>query len=512
MFSDVHVDESNHNVVVLKDMPKVVCRYSSDYGVTFSDESPVKCGENQIQVYYSTATVGNGYAYMAGNNAGFGSSTDYLYKIDYVNATATGAEVAACDGSAPNGRSLSADHNGNVVVGYVSNGKACYQVSLDGGDTVGSGVEFADASAANAAINTKNGDVLFLYESDGKIMLHKAAGVVPGDSIVYNGELQYLLDSRFEPVCQEAGAEYVLGTNDQTAPSEGWGEDIPQGKDAGFYYVWVQSNTTESTCKIVEIVRANALKTKPEGVAAINYNGEAQALAVAGEAASGKIVYALGESDTEPAETAYSETIPTAAEKGDYTVWYKVVEFDAQNYYADEPQSVKSNIDIYHTLTYAPGDGTGEPYTVMVKNGTSTTIPKNTFTAPAGKVFTGWSDGNKVYGAGASYTPTGNATLTAQWTLATTISYELTDSWGDGWNGAAIKVTDKETGNVIATLTVESGSGASGTLDIPAGRTVVFTWVSGECDSESSSQMADMGLLGDILQRRRDVGAERIPL
>ena len=383
MFSDVHVDESNHNVVILKDNPNVVCRYSSDYGATFSDESPVKCGEDQIQVYYSTATVGNGYAYMAGNNAGFESSTDYLYKIDYINATATGTLISACDSQ--NGRSLSADHNGNVVVGYVSTGKACYQTSLDGGDTVGSGVEFADARAANAAINTKTGDVLFLYESDGKIMLHKAAGVVPGDSIVYNGEWQYLLDSRFEPVCQEEGARYVLGTNDQTAPTEGWGDAIPQGKDAGFYYVWVQSNTTDSTCKIVEIVKANALKTKPEGVAAINYNGEAQALAVAGEAASGKIVYALGESDTGPAGTAYSETIPTAAEKGDYTVWYKVVGFDAQNYYADEPQSVKSNIDIYHTLTYAPGDGTGEPFTVMVKDGTSTTIPKNKFTAPDGK-------------------------------------------------------------------------------------------------------------------------------
>ena len=679
-YSDVHVDESNHNVVILKDNPSVVCRYSSDYGATFSDERPVNCGENQIQVYFSTAAVGNGYAYMAGNNAGFDSSTDYLYKIDYINATATGTLISACDLGAQNGRSLSADHNDNVVVGYVSNGKACYQVSLDDGETVGSGVEFADASAANAAINTKTGDVLFLYESGGKIMLHKAAGVVPGDSIVYNGEWQDLLDSRFEPVCQEEGAKYVLGTNDQTVPTEGWGDAIPQGKDAGFYYVWVQSNTTESTCKIVEIVKANALKTKPKGVDAINHDGAAYALAVAGEAASGKIVYALGESDTQPAETAYSETIPTAAEKGDYTVWYKVVEFDAQNYYADEPQSVKSNIDIYHTLTYAPGDGTGESYTVMVKNGTSTTIPKNTFTAPdekfftgwsdgnkvygagasytptgnatltaqwtdgylipdhgtntadltgkatgysfavfdyngpnenfgngwdgtltitppedkalyiagtveltryedsfsifgpsgvlksftvpgsvdmgtaessvslrlttgygesapgvsltvivvdkatlsfdadegtgsmadqdvavgapftlpactltapAGKVFTGWSDGNKVYGAGASYTPTGNATLTAQWTLGTTISYELTDSWGDGWNGASILVKDKETGNVIATLTVESGSGASGTLDIPAGKTIQFTWVEGSCDSECSYTVWD---------------------
>ena len=680
-YSDVHIDESNHNVVILKDNPEVVCRYSSDYGVTFSDESPVKCGEDQIQVYYSTAAVGEGYAYMAGNNDKF-SITDYLYKIDYINATATGTPISACDSSAEHGRSLSADHNDNVVVGYVSNGKACYQVSLDGGETVGSGVEFADASAANAAINTKTGDVLFLYESDGKIMLYKAAGGVPGGSIVYNGELQYLLDSQFEPVCQEEGARYVLGTNDQTAPMEGWGDAIPQGRDAGFYYVWVQSNTTESTCKIVEIVKANALKTKTKGVDAINHDGAAHALAVAGEAASGKIVYALGESDTQPAETAYSETIPTAAEKGDYTVWYKVVEFNAQNFYADEPQSVKSNIDDYHTLTYAPGAGTGEPYTVMVKDGASTTIPKNKFTAPAGKVFigwsdgsavypagasytttdsvtltaqwadgylipdhgtntvdltgkatgysfavfdyngpsenfgsgwdgtltitppenkalyiagtveltryeidsfsisgpsgvlksfrvpgsvgmgtaessvslqlttngygepapgvsltvivvdkatlsfdagegtgsmadqdvavgapftlpactltapagkvfTGWSDGNKVYSAGTSYTPTGNATLTAQWTPGTTISYELTDSCGDSWNGAAIKVTDKETGNVIATLTVESGSVASGTLDIPAGRTVVFTWVSGGCDSECSYTVKD---------------------
>ena len=148
--------------------------------------------------------------------------------------------------------------------------------------------------------------------------------------------------------------------------------------------------------------------------------------------------------------------------------------------------------DTEKKASFAPGGGNGTgPEQITAAPGEQITLPANTFTPPSKKVFSGWSDGSATYGAGDAYVLAKDTTFTAQWTPGTTISYELTDDCSDSWNGAAIKVTDKETGNVIATLTVESGYGASGTLDIPAGRTVVFTWVSGEYDDECSYTVKD---------------------
>ena len=197
-YSDVHVDTSNHKVIVLKDNPSVVCRVSEDYGVNFTEEVPVKCNDQQIAVYYSTATVGSGYAYMSGQDG-------KIYKINYNDATATEKTVNAS--SVSTGRSLSSDENNNVIVGYVNDGKVYYQLSTDGGTTFEDGIAVADATAANAAINIKTGDVLFLYSKDGKIMLHREIGVIKGNVNYINDSIEGL----------EPNMEYmveVLGDND----------------------------------------------------------------------------------------------------------------------------------------------------------------------------------------------------------------------------------------------------------------------------------------------------------
>ncbi|MBQ5458670.1 MAG: hypothetical protein IIT61_08130, partial [Bacteroidales bacterium] len=60
------------------------------------------------------------------------------------------------------------------------------------------------------------------------------------------------------------------------------------------------------------------------------------------------------------------------------------------------------------------------------------------------------------------------------------ISYSLADSYGDGWNGCAINVVDVETEIVIATLTIDDGFSATGTLEVCDGREIRFEWVEGE--------------------------------
>ncbi len=71
------------------------------------------------------------------------------------------------------------------------------------------------------------------------------------------------------------------------------------------------------------------------------------------------------------------------------------------------------------------------------------------------------------------------------------ISYTLTDSYGDGWNDCAINIVDAETGTVITSLTITSGSSLEGTVKLCYGRTVNFEWVLGSYASECSFTITD---------------------
>ncbi|MBO7481676.1 MAG: carboxypeptidase-like regulatory domain-containing protein [Bacteroidales bacterium] len=69
------------------------------------------------------------------------------------------------------------------------------------------------------------------------------------------------------------------------------------------------------------------------------------------------------------------------------------------------------------------------------------------------------------------------------------ISYQLADSYGDGWSGCAINVVDAETGIVLATWTIEDGSSARGTLAVCDGREITFEYVEGSYSDETSYQV-----------------------
>ena len=80
------------------------------------------------------------------------------------------------------------------------------------------------------------------------------------------------------------------------------------------------------------------------------------------------------------------------------------------------------------------------------------------------------------------------------------ITFVLTDAWGDGWNGAAIQVTDVETNTLIGELANENLNGTTGsgeneenikTLAVCDGRQIQFTWISGSYDSEASYSVTD---------------------
>ena len=91
------------------------------------------------------------------------------------------------------------------------------------------------------------------------------------------------------------------------------------------------------------------------------------------------------------------------------------------------------------------------------------------------------------------------------------ISFELADSYGDGWNGAAIQVYDYDTITEALTLlnsfTIESGnSTANYTLNVCDGRLLVFNWSAGSYDSECSYTVYDN--LGDPIFSGSDAMAD----
>ncbi|MBR4647840.1 MAG: choice-of-anchor J domain-containing protein, partial [Bacteroidales bacterium] len=57
------------------------------------------------------------------------------------------------------------------------------------------------------------------------------------------------------------------------------------------------------------------------------------------------------------------------------------------------------------------------------------------------------------------------------------LTYELSDSYGDGWNGNYINVVDVETEAILATWTMSSGGSASGTLTVCDGQAIQFQYV-----------------------------------
>ncbi len=69
------------------------------------------------------------------------------------------------------------------------------------------------------------------------------------------------------------------------------------------------------------------------------------------------------------------------------------------------------------------------------------------------------------------------------------VNYTLSDSYGDGWNGNYILVVD-ENCNIVETLTIESGSSATGTVKV-CGSIAQFMWYPGSYPGETSWSFTD---------------------
>lgn len=178
-FSDVLIDKSNNNVVVIKDKPEVVVRYSTDHGATFTDEQPVMKDEQQLNVFFSTAAAGAGKVFISG-------AEGTIATVNYINATYTQTTIEQTDN-----RSLCADEDENVIVGVEQNGSLYYELSTDGAQTFGEKVLVSEGSGANAALNTHDGSLLYLFTKGTDLYLATKTGVVATETVIDNGDGTY---------------------------------------------------------------------------------------------------------------------------------------------------------------------------------------------------------------------------------------------------------------------------------------------------------------------------------
>lgn len=150
--------------------------------------------------------------------------------------------------------------------------------------------------------------------------------------------------------------------------------------------------------------------TAPAAIDGLTYSGSAQALVRAGSTAHGKLLYSLSK------DGAYSETIPTGTDAGEYTVWYKV-EGDS-NHKDSQPGSVTATIaprTVTATVTVSGGSltYTGDPLKpdVIVKDGDTVISPEEYDVSYKDNVNAGTATVTVRNKAGGNYTVSGSTTF-----------------------------------------------------------------------------------------------------
>ena len=106
-------------------------------------------------------------------------------------------------------------------------------------------------------------------------------------------------------------------------------------------------------------------------------------------------------------------------------------------YFYSDNSSTKSGFDLtvtvaslsgFATLSFDAGEGSGTMDSVRLISGESVTVPACTFTLPANKLFSHWTDGTNDYAPGESITVSGDMTLTAVYNVSATLTYVYGES------------------------------------------------------------------------------------
>ena len=291
--------------------------------------------------------------------------------------------------------------------------------------------------------------------------------------LTYNGESQALIVAGS---AVGATIEYKLGDGE-------WTINIPAATDAGEYTVIYRAvsaanyNVVDTEQQLtVTIAKADVQVTAPTAKTGLKYNGESQALIVAGSAVGATIEYKLGDAE-------WSTDIPTATDAGEYTVIYKIIAAANYNVVDGENKFTITIAKIADSIDFSLDN-------VTVRCGDS--VPELTATSASGKAvtFTYSDNGNDyhtkeqladfafIYGTTyyvkAAVADSTNYTGTEK-VLTITPQHNITVSESDGLQTAACKcgkkdvtgtLGTKQTIDLVATVDNGNGKATDGKLDL----------------------------------------------
>lgn len=282
------------------------------YGATadgeFSETVPTAAGN-----YFVKATVAATANYD-------GAEKTAEFKIAHSNATLTNMPAAVAN----------LVYTGNaqelVTAGVADGGTMQYQLGTDGtwSSDIPTATNAGEYTVYYKVLGDDNhGDIA---KASVTVVMAKANSTfskLPSDpDLHYTGEMQALL----------IAGETTCGTIWYKLDDGEWTTTIPTEINAvghNVYYKIVGDDNhndlvDDETQKLyVTIARANALVTAPTAKTGLTYNGENQPLVNAGSATGATIEYKLGDGE-------WTQTLPTATNAGEYTVYYK---FTADNNY-----------------------------------------------------------------------------------------------------------------------------------------------------------------------------------
>lgn len=283
------------------------------YGATadgeFSETVPTAAGN-----YFVKATVAATANYD-------GAEKTAEFKIAHSNATLTNMPAAVANlvytGSAQE----------LVTAGVADGGTMQYKLGTDGtwSSDIPTATNAGEYTVYYKVLGDDNhGDIA---EASVTVVMAKAnstfSKLPSAPDLHYTGEMQALL----------VAGETTCGTIWYKLDDGEWTTTIPTEINAvghNVYYKIVGDDNhndlvDDETQKLyVTIARANALVTAPTAKTGLTYNGENQPLVNAGSATGASIEYKLG------ADGEWTQTLPTATNAGEYTVYYK---FTADNNY-----------------------------------------------------------------------------------------------------------------------------------------------------------------------------------
>ena len=173
-------------------------------------------------------------------------------------------------------------------------------------------------------------------------------------NLVYTGDALNLITAG---VVDGGTMQYKLGVDGI------WSSEIPTATNAGEYIVYYKVLGDDSHSDLIDdekqqltvtIAKADAQVTAPTAKTGLTYNGESQALVVAGSAIGATIEYKLGDGE-------WTTDIPTATDAGEYMVVYKAVA-DANYNVVDMEQQLTVTIAKADAQVTAPTAKTGLKY------------------------------------------------------------------------------------------------------------------------------------------------------